>query len=397
MVSLNFLIISFLLCVITFVFATSCGDDGLYFQCFSEIGDIPVDIAGNNNGTLLALGDDETSSPFNLSFPFRFYANSYTSVLINSNGFLTFDDCCANCTYGGPPCNVPLPMPNANLINTIIAAFWTDLDPSVAGTLHTASDADNFRVQWTNVPQFSSSNNNTFQLHLTSNGDFWFYFRTLEVDSTNFRRIVIGVEDQNGTNGFSVLYVVPGNRSRPATPSRLHFVVNNRMESTTGGTNVSTTSPSISTTGSTGRTNLTTTTSSTGKINSSTTSPGKTNFSTTSIIVEVSSDGVGIFDILLFMGVLCGVCCVCSVLALFAYRRYRRQTRELQPIPTESDDDNSSSSFSSSSSGSSDDDNDSPVRFEDVSLNEDDDEPIVYADISAFDISLASHAILKDV
>lgn len=390
MVSLNSITsLLLLLWVITFVFAVPCGDDGLYFQCVSEPGDIPVDIG--NNGTLLVLGDDETSSRFNLSFPFRFYTTTYTSVLINSNGFLTFDDCCANCTYGGSACNVPLRMPNANLINTVIAPFWADLDPSAAGTLHTASDANNFRVQWTNVPQFSSSNNNTFQVHLTRNGDIWVYLRTLEVDPFNNRRIAIGLENHNGTIGFSVFYAVPGNHSRPATPSRLHF---SRIRSTTTGEATSGTSSSITTTGvSSGTTAVSTSTnatssSTTGKTNSSTT--GKTNFSTTSIVVEVSSGEAAVFDILLFMSIFCGVCCVCGGLALFVYHRYHRQTRtvELRPVPTE---DSSSSTGSSSS-----DDSSEHSDFEHMSLNDDDsDEPIVYADISAFD-SLSSHAILKD-
>ncbi len=375
----------------------SCGDDGVYFQCSSEPGDIPIDIAVSG-GILLPLGDDETSTPISLSFPFQFYTKTYTSVRVDSNGFLPFEECCTNCTYGGPACNVPEQMPDMADVNAVIGAFWTDLDPSANGTIHIASDNDNFRVQWTNVPQFSSTNSNTFQVHLMRTGDFWVYLRTLEDDSTNQRPIVTGVENQNGTRGFSMFYAAPGDHSRPATPVRVHFAVNNRLPPpvTTGG---STTFLTTATSATSGGINISTTAATTTTATPLTTvginiSTATTSFLTTTILhnftsssssvsVSLSNDGpefsaLFIFLICVSVGCFLGIGLIVSV---YWYRRRHYRIRELIPVPT-TDDDSSSSSFESDDAEQS--SESSEQGFEDLALNDDEEETPIYVQMSDY-------------
>ncbi len=78
-----------------------------------------IDISGT--GTDLLLGDDSTSTQA-LGFNFDFYGVTHTDVLVDSNGYLTFDlsetsDFSNDCPIGG------------GSPNDLLAVFWDDLNP----------------------------------------------------------------------------------------------------------------------------------------------------------------------------------------------------------------------------------------------------------------------------
>lgn len=77
-----------------------------------------------NTGSQLTLSNDSVSGAIPVGFDFYFYGKKYSDVYISSNGFIGFnsdmqDGCCEGSS-----------IPSADSINNIIAAVWTDLDPS---------------------------------------------------------------------------------------------------------------------------------------------------------------------------------------------------------------------------------------------------------------------------
>lgn len=81
-------------------------------------------------GTVIALADDALSAPIPIGFSFRFFETTHTSLLISSNGFVTFATAStsAGCCFGPP---IPAP----DVVNDVIAYGWTDLYPPSGGSI----------------------------------------------------------------------------------------------------------------------------------------------------------------------------------------------------------------------------------------------------------------------
>src|SRR5690606_681327 len=67
--------------------------------------------------TPLNRNDDESSAAIALPFTFNMYGTEYTSVFINNNGNITFN----NPLFGYTAAGFPIPTP-------MIAPFWADVD-----------------------------------------------------------------------------------------------------------------------------------------------------------------------------------------------------------------------------------------------------------------------------
>ncbi len=80
----------------------------------------PENITG---GTTLNLSDDQTSGPVPLGFDFSFFGEIYSTAIISSNGFLTFEN---NSNSG---CCSGEFIPSQSAINNYIAFAWSDLFP----------------------------------------------------------------------------------------------------------------------------------------------------------------------------------------------------------------------------------------------------------------------------
>jgi hypothetical protein len=114
-------------------------------------------------GPALPQGDDTTVEvPLGFSFPFL--GASYSSIFVNSDGNITLGvgDSASTARdaarlIGGPP---------------RIAAFFADLDVTVAGSINADVRTDRVVVTWTNVPEFGApaSEPNTFQMVLFDSG-----------------------------------------------------------------------------------------------------------------------------------------------------------------------------------------------------------------------------------
>ncbi|HKW13073.1 MAG TPA: hypothetical protein VJS69_01165, partial [Candidatus Krumholzibacteria bacterium] len=133
-----------------------CAADGLTVAANQTI---QADIIFN---TELNLGDDD-SQEVTLPFPFTLCGNTYTSVWVGSNGFVTF---------GAP--NTDFSPSVADLLSgpARIGMLWTDLNPSVGGSITAAPSGPNFVITYSGVPEYSTANSNSFTLTLRPDNTF---------------------------------------------------------------------------------------------------------------------------------------------------------------------------------------------------------------------------------
>ncbi|MGB0870040.1 MAG: gliding motility-associated C-terminal domain-containing protein [Flavobacteriales bacterium] len=112
----------------------------------------------NATYTQLSLGDDDFSALINLGFNFTFYGNTYSSCVLSTNNFLSFDASKAN-----TPCDFTTTTTlgsgsPSDLKNSILAPFQ-DINPLDGGTMEyaTIGTAPNraFVARWYDVPMFN--------------------------------------------------------------------------------------------------------------------------------------------------------------------------------------------------------------------------------------------------
>ena len=148
-----------------------------------------VSVADPPPGTKLDLGDDDVQAVnFARGFKFSFFGKKYTSMLVHSDGNITFGTPDASSTersvqrfLNGPP---------------RIAPFFVDLNPETA-----ADDAGVFvsatksltTVTWYRLPQFGTSLLSTFSVALEKNGRITMAFGELEAEEA-----VVGVAPGDG-------------------------------------------------------------------------------------------------------------------------------------------------------------------------------------------------------
>ncbi len=147
-------------------------------------------------GTPLGLADDG-DAVVDLPWGFPFYGNTFSSVRVSSNGYLTFG------TEGTDYTNDPIP--DGTDPNALIAPFWDDLNPSSGGEVYTYYDAssDRFIVEWYQVPHYGASAPYTFEAILYPNGRIVFQYLDLQGDLTS---ATVGIENAAGDDGLQVVY-----------------------------------------------------------------------------------------------------------------------------------------------------------------------------------------------
>src|SRR5688500_12927881 len=120
-------------------------------------------------GRRVTLGDDDSAAQ-TIAFPFTFYGRRFTSLFLNSDGNLTFEEAdnastargITRLTSGAPR----------------IAPFFADLDPSVGGGIFLDSAADAMTITWCAVPGFGLPLTTSVQALLFPGGAIEFRFRT---------------------------------------------------------------------------------------------------------------------------------------------------------------------------------------------------------------------------
>jgi hypothetical protein len=134
------------------------GTNDFYALCGEPAAGLPTDPAG---GTILALADDQPDS-FMLTggATVALYGQGYDTVFVGPNGYLTFGsgDSAYNESFAT---HFSLPR---------VAALFDDLNPSTGGTVSWKQAADRVAVTWQDVPEYSTSNANTFQIEMFFDG-----------------------------------------------------------------------------------------------------------------------------------------------------------------------------------------------------------------------------------
>ncbi len=129
-----------------------------YSSCAESIAALPVDPSG---GTLLSLSDDSYVQ-VNLSEgkTVSLYGVDYSSFYVGSNGYITFVLGDSDYTESLAD-HFDLPR---------ISALFDDLNPASAGTVSWKQLADRAVVTWNNIPEYGTSNYNTFQVEMHFDG-----------------------------------------------------------------------------------------------------------------------------------------------------------------------------------------------------------------------------------
>ncbi len=147
------------------------------------------------SGTSISLSDDDVEK-VDIGFEFVFYDQSYTSINISSNGYISFNSTSNGCCTGQS-------IPGASSLKAGVAAWWEDLNPGRGGSIEFQASGDGlnqyFIIQFTNVPTFSSSGVNTFQYKFFEDtGVVEIHYKELSGRGTH----TIGIQNENSTVGI---------------------------------------------------------------------------------------------------------------------------------------------------------------------------------------------------
>lgn len=117
--------------------------------------------------TQFPANDDGSAGPINLPFTFDLYGTSYTSLYLNNNGNITFDNALSWYSASGFPITTPM-----------IAPFWGDVDTrSDHGEVWYYVDDNAFYATWVEVGPYSAYSSystglfNSFQVVITDGTD----------------------------------------------------------------------------------------------------------------------------------------------------------------------------------------------------------------------------------
>jgi subtilisin family serine protease len=152
-------------------------------------------------GTPLALdGDDQSSAPIALPFPFPFYGNSFDSLRVCTNGYVSFTSALATYT------NAPLPNAGAAAPENLIAAFWDDQDfrPSAGqARAYVWGDTSRCVIAFHDVPHLDVGGPYTYQIELDRDGTIELRYLSMPGRTTE---ATIGIQNADRTTGLQVAY-----------------------------------------------------------------------------------------------------------------------------------------------------------------------------------------------
>lgn len=157
------------------------GGADVYAPCAEPISALPIDPSG---GSGLSLGDD-SNTEVSIPFEFEFYNEFWSSVFVGSNGYATFG---TGRTAYSESMSEHFGLPG-------ISALFDDLNPSAGGTVSTRSVAGAFAITWEDVAEYSTTNQNTFQIVLYQNGEVQIAWTELAVNDA-----IIGISPGGGLN-----------------------------------------------------------------------------------------------------------------------------------------------------------------------------------------------------
>ncbi len=160
---------------ITFV-PDSSVPQGYQWTAVRDATDYPVTPGTGDVSTSLTLDDDDAASyALSVMGTFNFYGKDYNTIYVSSNGYVTFDtestgiynDASSDATdflSRGPG----------------VAMLGMDLDPTDGGTITVDEFSDKVAITYDQVPKYSTTTHQSFQLILQTDGTVVYYYKTIE-------------------------------------------------------------------------------------------------------------------------------------------------------------------------------------------------------------------------
>jgi len=148
-------------------------------------------------GQSVLLLDDDNAGPFYLGFEFPFYAESYESLFVCSNGWVSFSSESHQFHH--------FQIPSDREPDCILSPFWTDLDPTKAGSVLVYQDLGEFVVSWEGVPHRRGLEGFSFQAVVLQDSGILFQYLSM-VDSIHVDSSSVGIENEDGSIGLGYFF-----------------------------------------------------------------------------------------------------------------------------------------------------------------------------------------------
>ena len=181
-----------------------------------------IDASG---GTELYLSDDGYID-LSLPFSFPFYNDTFSTIYLGANGYLSFTDSSPN-DYSNDP------IPSADPDNYyLIAPFWDDLQSFTGGgggTIYVQSFGTYWVAEWEHIEHYYGDLVGTFELVLHENGDIVFNYDYIDYVGGGYTcGLNLGLntmyyntyqELASSTDDFSILFAQPIPPDAPSNPT----------------------------------------------------------------------------------------------------------------------------------------------------------------------------------
>lgn len=181
--------------------ATTGGPD-LYGYIWDDTA--PLSWIDASSGVDLGLSPAaDQSAPVEIGFPFKYYENTYSQLVVSLHGVLGFTSADLSLLQSS--------IPNPAIPNDIIAPYWAPVD-AVGGYVRylQGGDAPNrwFAVEWNRVqadPLFEGEMDEyTFEAILHENGDIVFQYGEIQLGGSYYLCQISGIEDGAGSDGLEI-------------------------------------------------------------------------------------------------------------------------------------------------------------------------------------------------
>ena len=155
---------------------------------------------------ITSLGDDNTAGPFPIGFSFPYYWYQVNSVIVGSNGYITFGDAAANASPFHP---VPSTFRPNNQLAPLLSDLTCDSMSPNGSVWYWSNGIDSFIVEYDSITFWSTGGNNTFQIILTKE-DSSVTFQYKEQSGAPYNGWApednqIGIENISGAIGLNYL------------------------------------------------------------------------------------------------------------------------------------------------------------------------------------------------
>ena len=149
-----------------------------------------TEVTGFNNP------DDAMSGMIPIGFNFPFYGNSFSSLTVCTNAFISFGN--ATPLFFGPS------LPSLEASGNLVAAFWNDLILDASGHIYTQQIGDLFVIQFENITRYGTQNERvTCEIVLRQTGEIFIQYKQVPAAFTDYS---VGIQDGQRSQGLQVAY-----------------------------------------------------------------------------------------------------------------------------------------------------------------------------------------------